>query len=118
MTSAPQPKVRFQKPDEPAPSERSAETRVAASLTLPPPEQLGVGSTSAAAEVDWNAIHRRLDELGSQSLEVKHMADGYRCTCQLATESGRSKVIQTQGATKADAVRLALAQAEQWAQSN
>jgi hypothetical protein len=82
----------------------------------PPPEQLGIGEKAVADELDWNAVHRRLNELGKQSLQVQRTADGYLCTCLLATaEAGRSQRIEAQGATEAAAVRLALARAEQWA---
>ena len=86
-------------------------------LTLPPPEQLGIGSPSAAADVDLNALNRRLDELGAESSEWRRTPDGYRFTCVLASaDLSRRQRIEAQGATRADAARQLLARAEQWAQ--
>src|SRR5438477_2591257 len=110
------PKVRFQKPDDPPASERRPETSAVA-LTLPPPEQLGIGSQTAAAEVDLNVLNRRLDELGAESSEWRRTPEGYRFTCVLASaDLSRKQTIEARGATRAEAARELLAQAERWAQ--
>ncbi|HKI34222.1 MAG TPA: hypothetical protein VKA46_20385 [Gemmataceae bacterium] len=110
--SSPPPKVRFQRPDDPPGSERRPEP-TPATLTLPPPEELGIGGKTAAADIDWNAVHRRLNELGSQSLQLQRTSDGYRCVCVLPTaDPGRTRPIEAQAPTEAEAVRLALARAE------
>ncbi len=115
QTSAP-PKVRFQKPDDPPGSERHPEKTTAA-LTLPPPEQLGIGSpAAAAADLDLNALNTRLDELGAESTEWRKTAEGYRFVCKLASADGmRTQRLETAGATRAEAARLLLAKAEKWA---
>jgi hypothetical protein len=115
LQSSPPPKVRFQRPDDPPASERRPESKPA-TLTLPSPEELGISGKPAAAEIDWNAVHRRLNELGSQSLQVQRTNEGYRCVCVLpAATAGRSQPIEAQGPTEAEAVRLTLARAEEWA---
>lgn len=88
------------------------------SLALPPPEQLGIGSASAPAEIDWNAVHRRLHQLGSTSYQSQRTADGYRFTCLLPTANpDRTQRIEAQAAGEAEAIRLALDRAEQWARA-
>jgi hypothetical protein len=85
-------------------------------LALPPPEQLGIGAATAPAEIDWNAVHRRLHLLGSTSYQSQRTADGYRFTCLLPTaDPDRSQRIEAQAAGEADAIRLALDRAEHWA---
>ena len=125
MASTGQPKVRFQKPDETPGSERrsdppGSERRKSESpvdLTLPPPEELAGNSSAPAADIDLNAVYRRLDELGAQSTEVSRTAEGYCFVCKLATpDRSRTERLEVRGATRADAARRLLAQAEQWAQ--
>jgi hypothetical protein len=109
------PLVRAQRPDDPPASERRPEPRP--TLTLPPPDQLGAGPAPAAADIDWNVVHRRLHELGSQSSQSSQTPEGFRFVCLLRTaDPNRIQRIEAQGATEAEAVRRALARAEQWAQ--
>jgi hypothetical protein len=110
------PKVRFQKPDDPPASERRPEMAPVA-LTLPPPEQLGIGSPAAApADLDLNALHTRLDELGAESTEWRKTPEGYRFVCKLTSaDRSRTQRIEADGVTRAEAARLLLARAEQWA---
>lgn len=116
VASVPPAKVRGQRPEDPPASERRPEPKPVA-LTLPPPEQLGIGAKAPAAEIDMNVVHRRLRELGSQSYQLQRTPEGYRFTCLLPTaHPDRTQRIEAQGATEAEAVRLALARAEQWAQ--
>ena len=110
------PKVRFQKPDDPPASERRPENSPVA-LTLPPPEQLGIGGATAAGDIDLNALNHRLDELGAESSEWRRTPDGYHFTCVLANaDLSRKQTLEGRGATRADAARQLLARAEQWAQ--
>jgi hypothetical protein len=108
--------VRFQKPDEPPASERRPGTTQVA-LSLPPPEQLGIGSpAAAAAELDLNALNSRLDELGAESTEWRRTPEGYRFVCKLASaDRSRTQRIEADGATRAEAARTLLARAEEWA---
>ena len=106
--------VRGQRPEDPPASERRPEPRVA--LSLPPPEQLGIGAPTPAADVDWNAVHRRLHNLGSTSYQSQRTADGYRFTCLLPTaDPSRTQRVEAQAASEAEAIRVALNRAEQWA---
>jgi hypothetical protein len=108
-------KVRGKRPDD-EPERRAAPK--AALLTLPPPEQLGIGTKAAvaAAEVDWNDVYRRLRVLNSRSSHLEAVPEGFRFVCELrTTDPNRPYRVEGQGATEADAVRSALARAEQWA---
>ncbi len=111
--SAPPTIVRGARPDDPPASERRPEPRP--KLDLPPPEQLGIRTAAAAPETDWNAIHRRLRELGSTAFQSRQTADGVLITFLLPTsEAGRQQRIEAQAATEAEAIRLALARADEW----
>jgi hypothetical protein len=115
LASAGTPKVRFQKPDEPPASERTSAAKP--TLTLPPPEDLASNDTTAPADIDLNALYRRLDELGAQSTEVSRTQGGYAFVCKLATaDHSRTERIEERGVTRAEAARRLLARAEQWAQ--
>jgi hypothetical protein len=117
LAPAGQPKVRFQKSDEPPASERRPEPATA-TLTLPPPEELAGNGQPPAADVDLNALYSRLDELGAQSTESSRTPEGYRFVCKLATaDRSRSERIEVRGATRIEAARSLLARAEQWAQA-
>jgi hypothetical protein len=117
MASGGQPKVRFQKSDDPPASERRPEPATAA-LTLPPPEELAGAGQAAAADIDLNAVYSRLDELGAQSTESSRTPDGYRFVCKLTTaDRSRTERIEVRGVTRAEAARSLLARAEQWAQA-
>jgi hypothetical protein len=88
-------------------------------LTLPSPEQLGIGSARLADSpgIDWTAAHNRLDRLGTVCFHMEKLKQGgCRVTCLLPTaESGRIHHIDAEAATEAEAVRLALERAEGWA---
>jgi hypothetical protein len=62
-------------------------------------------------------MHRRLDNLGVLCFNLdKGAPGGCRFTCLLPTaQQGRSHRIETRAATEAEAVRLAVAEAERWA---
>jgi len=113
------PKVRFQKSDEPPASERTPAPLP--TLTLPPPEELaGTRGADApplaAADIDLNALYRRLDQLGAQSTEISRTPEGYCFVCKLATaDRSRTERIEERGLTRAEAANRLLARAEQWA---
>lgn len=110
----PRPIVRAQAADEPPPAPQApVPSRVI--LTLPPPEQLGITS-SAAADTDWTATHRKLEQLGVTCFQLDRQSGGCRVTCLMPTgQPGRNRRIEVQAATVAEAVRLLLEQTEQWA---
>jgi hypothetical protein len=90
-------------------------------VSIPSPEKLGVQpravqSPAAQAEVDWTATRRRLRELGVLTFQLDHPTEGgCHFTCLLPTsDPGRSHRIDARGATETEAVRLALARAEEW----
>jgi hypothetical protein len=90
-----------------------------APLTLPPPEQLGIGIPRPvpAGNLDWNVVHGRLRQLGSLTFQLqKGPEGGYRFLCLLPTrQPDRARRIEASAATEAEAVQSVLAQAEQWA---
>lgn len=110
--------MRAQAADDPAPlrpAQRS-EPRVAA-FSLPPPEQLGIVAESreTTLALDWNHVHRRLRELGTLSSQLQKIPEGgYRFICLLPTsQPDQARRVEAVAATEAEAVRNALARAEQ-----
>jgi hypothetical protein len=108
--------VRFQKPDDPPASERHPEKTVVA-LSLPPPEQLGIGSGApAASALDLNALYSRLDELGAESTEWRKTPEGYHFVCKMiSADRNRTQRIEEAGASREEVARRALDRAEAWA---
>ncbi|HEV3259014.1 MAG TPA: hypothetical protein VG013_19235 [Gemmataceae bacterium] len=112
--------VRGQMGAEPPPSvpPRPAE-QPPAPLVIPSPEQLGLACAEPAAgdSPDWTALHRRLDQLGAWSIQLDKLpAGGCRFTCLLPTGTpDRFHRVESQAGTPAEAVRLALDDAEKWA---
>jgi hypothetical protein len=118
------PRVRAQNDDvPPAPmaAAATAATKQPATLTLPSPEQLGVSTAKIAAyptaqpeNVDWNAVHAHLRRLGAIGFQLMRGEGQVRVTFLLPTsQPDRAQRIETTAATDAQAVQLALAQAEQ-----
>jgi hypothetical protein len=103
-------------PDDPPASERRPEKTTVA-LSLPPPEQLGIGSSSpAASALDLNALYRRLDELGADSTEWRRTPEGYSFVCKLiSADRSRTQRIEEAGASREEVARRALDRAEAWA---
>ncbi len=68
-------------------------------------------------QIDWTAVHNRLDRLGATCLQRQKLStNGWRITCLLPTNQQRwSHRIDAQAASEAEAVRLLLAKAEEWA---
>ena len=110
MASLPPPRtVRGQADDEPVESRP---------LVLPTPEQLGIAvPTTTASPIDWTAIHRRLDQMGATCFQLERpVGGGCRVTCLLPTgQANHSRRLEAQANTQAEAVRLVLDQAEEWA---
>ena len=89
-----------------------------ARLQLPPPEQLGLNQPAApaAARLDWAAVHQRLDRLGATCFHLEKLARGARVTCLLPTaKADCAHRIEAVADSEAEAVALAVGQAEQWA---
>jgi hypothetical protein len=104
--------ARGAEPEEPA--ERPREL-----VTLPSPEELGVGAPrSGEAAIDWAAAHRRLEALGAVCFQMHQLPrGGWGVTCLLPTgRPDSTHRVEAQADSKAEAVRLALEQAEGWAQ--
>ena len=90
-------------------------------MSIPSPEELGVLAAKpvvAGVELDWAAVHRRLQELGADFLRQKLPEGGYRFTCLMPTnQPNRLHRVEAEAATEAEAVQLALNQANKWAGS-
>lgn len=112
-TPVPRPIVRGVAPEEPPPPPRRPEP-----LSIPSPETLGVSGTpspSAPELCDWEATRRRLRDLGATSFQVLEQRRGWSFRMNLPTrQPGQSHRIEAEGRTEAEAVRLALAEAERW----
>jgi hypothetical protein len=105
----PPPVVRGQAPEEAVPVRP---TRVA----IPTPEQLGLAAARSAATADWGSARARLDALGAVCFQLQHSAGGDYCfLVWLPTaEASRTHRIETRADNEADAVRMALEQADRW----
>jgi len=69
---------------------------------------------------DWTACLARLEKLGLVGCQVQQLPQGeWKFVCQLRTaQPGRHYRIESgPAATKADAIKLAVADAERWASS-
>jgi hypothetical protein len=92
-----------------------------APLTLPPPAALGLAEppdgTAPVAEMDAGRAHQRLRELGLVGFKVRQEANGWRFVCELRTaRPGTLHRIETgPAATEAQALALAVAEADRWA---
>jgi hypothetical protein len=114
--------VRAQAGDETTPSTATALARDnSLSLRIPCPEDLGIGlgQRPAAAEIDWGTFHSRLNQLGATSFQTTRTREGgYQVTCLLpGRQQGQTHHVEAQAGSEAEAVRLALAQIEEWAAS-
>ncbi len=85
---------------------------------MPTPEQLGVSSAPIAVndELDWKAAHRQLEKLGVVCFRMDKLeSGGCRFTCFLPTpQPGFTHRVEADAPSAAEAVRLALNQAEDW----
>jgi hypothetical protein len=112
------PIIRAQREDDPPPVRPSRIAPPPARLTIPTPEQLGVAGAMARSEasVDWSAVHDKLNRLGASCFHLEKLSNGAcRITCLLPTgQEGRSRRIEAEAGSEAEAVRAALARAEEW----
>jgi hypothetical protein len=87
-------------------------------VTLPAPEQLGVSRPRGkSASTDWVDARRRLDVLGAVAFQVARTPEGgWRFNCLLPTDQQNyNHRIEADAGTEAEAVRLGLERAENWA---
>jgi hypothetical protein len=86
---------------------------------MPSPEQLGVVGTKRPddAGVDWTAVHNQLNRLGATCFHLERVpGGGYRMNCLLPTnQPDRTHRIEAEAVSEADAVRLVVAKAQEWA---
>lgn len=108
---APPPTIRLQSAEE-TPAVAVALERPR--LALPSPEKLGIGIDTAAPApaapaVDWNDVHARLQRLGAISFQMERLGpNGHRVTFILVDNAGQPQRIESEAATIAEAVHLAL----------
>jgi hypothetical protein len=117
---APAPRViRGQRPDEQVSADQGADAprspRRQPALHMPSPEELGVPGLNPC--LDWTAVHNQLDRLGATCFHLERTPKGgYRITCLLPTnQRDRTHRIEAEASAEADAVRLVLAKAQEWA---
>jgi hypothetical protein len=105
-------------PEDGPPFSRPVQTGTPQSpVTLPPPEQLGIGLAQAtgSARLDWNQVHQELRRLGTLNFQMQRLPEGnYRLTLILPTaQPDRTLRVEAQGCSEGEAVRSAIAQVEQ-----
>ena len=109
--------VRGQIPDEPiAPPALPQKPRE--TISIPSPEELGLAAAKAGdGGIDWGAVNRRLDGLGATCFQMQRVPAGRRhVLCLLPTaQPNQTHRVEAEADAKAEALRLALEQAEQWA---
>jgi len=84
-------------------------------LERPTPEQLGIAVPARTpVQVDWNLTRQRLQQMGALTFQLDRLPDdGRRFSITLPTaETGKTHMIQGNGATEAEAVRQALERAD------
>jgi hypothetical protein len=86
-------------------------------LRLPTPEDAGVAAPRLVLLVDWNAIRERLLQLGGTVTPPVQLPEGgFRVVFMMSTSQANCyHHIEATAATEAEAVRAALARAEEWA---
>jgi hypothetical protein len=90
-----------------------------AKIALPTPEELGLAPAKAAdTAFDWAGLERRLQALRAVGFQMSQTTQGnWKAVCMLPTaQAEKLHRIETEGASRAEAVRLALDQAEKWAE--
>jgi hypothetical protein len=88
-----------------------------APVSIPTPQELGLGSArTTPGQGDWLPGYRRLLDLGAYSFRIDRIpSGGFQITCLLpAAQTQRVRRIETQAATEAEAVRLAVEEAERY----
>ncbi len=105
----------------PAPAPTPPRTLPPDPVSLPSPEQLGVAAPRPHdPTLDWEAIRKRLRDLGAVSFQLDTLPDGScRFVCHLATvEFGQTQGIEARATTEKEAVQQALSRAELWKRRN
>ena len=86
---------------------------------MPTPEELGVAAVKRPENenIDWAAVHDRLNHLGATCFHLERMSQSAcRITCLLPTDQpDRSHRIEAVASSEAEAIRLILAKAQEWA---
>jgi hypothetical protein len=83
-------------------------------VSIPRPEELGVGLGAAPQPVDLARVWARLKAMGAVGFEVNRFGQGWKFVCLLpGTDSNRPRRIETKADTEAEAIRSGLARAEQ-----
>jgi hypothetical protein len=117
----PKPKVLLQSPDDPpriATGPPPVPPPSAAKIELPTPEQLGLAPVKSADNgFDWNKVEQRLHTLRATGFQMNQLPDGgWKVVCILPTSrADQTHREEVTAATRVDAVRQALEQAEKWA---
>jgi hypothetical protein len=110
--SAPRPTIRLQAPD-------TLLVRPPTPVVLAAPEALGIRASTplpAAATLDWNNAHARLQRLGALGFHLDRLAQGNVCvTFTLPAGDRRAHQIEVVADSEAAAVNAALDSAEAWA---
>lgn len=73
------------------------------SISIPSPEELGLGSRPTDEAIDWARIERQLDSAGATGFQMQRLDTGFRFTVQMPEGPVAGK-----GTTKAEAVRNAM----------
>jgi cell division septation protein DedD len=126
LKAPPPAKIRFQSEDGPAPAPAPARAPAAVSTPAPAPtpavptrvdlckpETLGIRLTTVAP-ANWTESLARLEARGMANFQVQQVGEGWRFVCQMRTaQEGRHQRIEVGPvASKAEAIRLALIEAE------
>jgi hypothetical protein len=114
---ASRPVFRAKGADDPPASPRPANTGTA-TLTIPPPEQLGISLAPQAdtPSPNWVQAHRELERLAAVSYRLDKVSEGgCRFICLLPTsQPGFTHRVEAEAATEAEAVRMVLDKAREW----
>jgi hypothetical protein len=90
-------------------------------LVLPAPEQLGVAGvpSTSVARIDWENVHRRLDNLGALAFHQQKLeAGGCRIMVLLPTEhQEHTHQVEADASTASEAISLVLDRAEKCVRS-
>ena len=109
--AVPRPTIRLQAPD-------TLLTKPAAPVALPSPEALGIRMSAApapaAAILDWNLAHARMQRLGALGIHVDRLPQGIRVTLILPAGQQLTHHVEVVAQSEAVAVNTALDNAESW----
>lgn len=118
-------------PEAAAPMPQATEVRPAllsTPLTVPPPEELGLRNASSAEpavapanvkpasrNVDWTAVHARIDRLGVTCFQVQSGENATtRVTGLFAVAEGRVRRIEATGTSASEAIDSFMAELDSW----